>query len=193
MILLLAVLLVFVAGWLAVALRRRPTARSSAFIPRGYTVVSADLGHDRAMGGRGAILLRDDEWGIAGRADLLLKGPNGLVPVEYKRAGRSYRPGVPKSSHVLQLGANMILCEGDGRLGKRPAEGWLRYLDGQGRVLPGGEVRIANTPRLRGQVIERVQRMRRALLTREELHRDHRSAAKCSTCSLRVACDERIV
>lgn len=192
MIVLLTVLLVIVAGWLAVALRRRTVAQSSAFIPQGYTVVSADLGHDRTLGGRGAILLRDNEWGIVGKVDLLLEGPNGLFPVEYKRAGWPYRPGMPKSSHVLQLGANMLLCEGDGRFGNRPAEGWLRYLDGQGQVLPGGGVRIANTPRLRGQVIERVQRMRRALLTREELHRDHRSAAKCSKCSLRMVCDEGI-
>ncbi|MGD0265309.1 MAG: PD-(D/E)XK nuclease family protein [Candidatus Methylomirabilota bacterium] len=189
----LGFLLIGLSVWLAAAVSRRTRARQAAQLPAGMRILAADLGERLRSLGRGGVTLRDNEWGIAGKVDLVLETPNGYVPVEYKQAGPSYEPGTAKPGHVLQLATSMLLCEGDGRFGKRPAEGWLRYLDGQGRLLPGGEVRIANTPRLRDQVIASVQRMRRALVSREELHRDHQSAAKCAKCSRRLACDEGIV
>ncbi|MFI5340922.1 MAG: PD-(D/E)XK nuclease family protein [Candidatus Methylomirabilales bacterium] len=156
-------------------------------------MVSADLGDNEARRARGAVLLRDNEWGIVGKVDLVLEGPYGLVPVEYKSAGASFEPGKAKPSQVIQLATALVLCEGDGRLGTRPAEGWLRYVDDQGRILPGGEIKVPNTPQLRDHVKEIARRMRRALITQEPVHRSHRSAAKCGTCSLRMGCDEALI
>ena len=189
----LALLLIGLLVGLAAAVSRRTRARQAAQLPAGTRIRAADLGGRVRPLGRRSVTLRDPAWGIAGKVDLVLEGPTGYIPVEYKQAGARYRPGTAKPGHVLQLATSMRLCEGDGRFGTRPAEGWLRYVDGQGRLLPGGEVRVANTPWLRGQVITSLQRMRRALVTREELHRDHQSAAKCATCSRRLACDEGIV
>ena len=192
MIYMLTGLLVIVAVWLVLAVQQREKAQHAANIPQGYKVLSADLGHEGAMGSRGAVLLRDNEWGITGKVDLLLEGPDGPVPVEVKKPRGRYEPGRAKPWHELQLGTAMILCEGDGRIGRRPAEGWIRYVDARGQVLPGGEIRIPNATPLRNRVITLVQRMRRALLTKEEVHRDHRSAAKCAKCSMQTDCDEAI-
>ncbi len=188
----LALLLVGLSVSLAAAMAWRARARHAAQLPAGMRVRTADLGDRLRPLGRGPVILRNTEWGLAGRVDLVLEGPTGSIPVEYKRAGARYRPGTARMNHVLQLATSMLLCEGDGRFGTRPAEGWLRYVDGQGRVLPGGEVRVANSLWLQARLMACLQRMRRALVTREELHRDHQSAAKCAKCSRRLACDEGI-
>jgi CRISPR/Cas system-associated exonuclease Cas4 (RecB family) len=187
----LTVLLVVMTVCLALALVQRERQRAAAEIPAGYRVFAADLAPGQQLGGRGALLLRDDEWGIAGKVDLLLEGANGaVVPVEYKSAGARFEPSRPRPSHLLQLAGAMLLCEGDRRVGRRPVEGRLRYIDDAGRVVPGGEIRIENTPALREQLLDTVQRMRRALATGAEIHRDHRSGGRCRRCSQREACGE---
>jgi CRISPR/Cas system-associated exonuclease Cas4 (RecB family) len=187
----LTLLLVGMTVCLVLALLQRARHRAAAEIPAGYRVLAADLAPGLRIGGRGALLLRDNEWGIAGKVDLLLEGPHGaVVPVEYKSAGAGFKPGRVRPSHVLQLAGAMLLCEGDRRVGRRPAAGWLRYIDDTGRVVPGGAIRIENTPALREQLLDVVQRMRRALVTGTEMHRDQRSGGRCRRCSQRETCGE---
>ncbi len=189
----LTLLLLSVTVSLMLVLAQRTRQRTAAQIPAGYRVVAADLAPGTRLGGRGALLLRDSEWGIVGKVDLLLGGPDGIVvPVEYKSAWAGFQPGRPRPSHVLQLAGAMLLCEGDPRVGRRPAEGWLRYIDGAGRVVTGGEIRVKNTVALRERFLGVVQRMRRARMTEAEIHRDHQSGVSCRRCSQRDGCGEAV-
>ena len=152
--------------------------------PPGWRVLTSDL---RGQG----IVLRDMEWGLTGKIDLLLEGPKGeIVPVEYKRVWRGYEAGTSRASHCVQLAAYFLLCAGDSRLHRQPAEGWIRYVDEKGQVVPGGEVRIKNTPEARQQVITVAQRVRRAKVTRDEVHRTHNSRHNCRGCYDRGRCGE---
>ena len=177
---------------LVVSVWQRRKAQVAADVPKGYRVFSADLGHDTRLESRGAILLRDNEWGIAGKADLLLQNvvTRVVIPVEYKPAWQGFKPGKARPSHILQLATALALCQGDSRVGQSPPEGWIRYIDKRGALVPGGDVHIQNTPEIREHVIATAQRMRRALVTKDELHRDHRSVAKCRRCALQDTCGE---
>ena len=186
----LPAILALMTGCLLFALWQRARARSAAHVPAGYRVLAVDLGHTEAMGSRGGVLLRDNEWGIAGKVDLLLEGPDGIVPVEYKQAWEGYGPGKTRPSHMMQLAGGMLLCKGDSRVGRAPAEGWLRYIDERGHVVPGGEVRVPNSPELQAQVVELIRRMRRSLVGGGEIHRTHHSVAKCRRCGKRQVCGE---
>ena len=155
-------------------------------VPPGYRVLVSDLG------GRRGMLLRDNEWGVIGRPDLVLEHRAGgeVVLIEYKHAWRGYEPGTTRRSHALQLGAYFLLCEGDARIGRRPEYGLVRYVDESGHVVPGGEVRIRNTADLRQDVILTVQALRRAILTRAEQHRTHNTEYNCRHCADRRGCQE---
>jgi hypothetical protein len=160
---------------------KRP--RFAQAVPAGYRVLRMDLGHEERMGRRGPVLLRDDEWGIVGKVDLLLQGPEGeVVPVEYKSAWPNYEPGTARRSHLVQVATAFLLCQGDPRITRAPTEGWLRYVDDQGQVVPGGEVKVQNTPEARAQVLAIVERMRQALRRNAEVHRTHNTAYNCRRC-----------
>ena len=188
----LTVYLAILVIGLVICLLRQPRLQVAGGIPAGYEVLASDLGWQAAMGGHGALLLRDDEWGLVGKADLLLRSRDGeaVVPVEYKSVWPGYEVGTARPSHILQLGTAMLLCQADARVDRAPREGWIRYINDRGQLVMGGEVPVENTPALRERVIGLVQRMRRALITGDEAHRDHRSPAKCRRCGLRTACGE---
>jgi CRISPR/Cas system-associated exonuclease Cas4 (RecB family) len=187
-------LLAVLAMWLVVAVSRRSLARQAARLPARVRVVAGDLGETLERLGHRGRTLRDNEWGLVGKPDLLLEGPGGLVPVEVKRvAGEAARAPVrAHDSHVLQLGASFVLCEADGRLGQRPSEGWIRYVDRRGTVLPRGEFRIRNTPDLRAAVLEVIRKMRGVLQGGQEVHRSHAVPGRCAQCSVRGGCGESL-
>ncbi len=191
----LTILFFAMAALLVFSVWQRAQAQIAADVPKGYRVFSADLGHDTRLDSRGAILLRDNEWGITGKVDLLLQNvaTRAVIPVEYKAAWHGFEPGKAQPSHIHQLATALVLCEGDSRVGQSPPEGWIRYIDERGALVAAGEVHIQNTPEIRERVIATAQRMRRALVTSEELHRDHRSVAKCCRCALRDTCGEVLV
>ena len=169
----------------------RSTGTYRAAVPAGYQLVSMDLGHEARMGARGPVLLRDDEWGIVGKVDLLLRGPQGeVIPVEYKSAWKGYEAGTARRSHMVQLATAFLLCQGDPRINRAPVEGWIRYVDDQGKVVPGGEVKVQNTPEARAQVIEIVQRMRQAKRTKAEVHRTLNTGYNCRHCLNHGTCGE---
>ena len=175
-------------GRQAIHSRRR---RFQTAVPAGYQVVSMDLGHEARMGTRGPVLLRDDEWGIVGKVDLLLRGPQGeVVPVEYKSAWKGYEPGTARRSHMVQLATAFLLCQGDPRINRARVEGWIRYVNDRGEVVPGGEVKVQNTPEARAQVIEIVKHMRVARRTKAEVHRTHNTGYNCRHCLNHGTCGE---
>jgi CRISPR/Cas system-associated exonuclease Cas4 (RecB family) len=186
--------LVVLAVWLVVAVSRKRLARQAAQLPERVGVVAGDLGEKLERLGYRRRTLRDREWGLVGKLDLLLEGPRGLVPVEIKRVvGEAARAPVrAHDSHVVQLGASFVLCEADSRLGQRPNEGWIRYVDSRGKILPGGEFRIPNRPELRATVLEVIRRMRAALQGGPEVHRSHEVVGRCAHCSVRAECGESL-
>ncbi len=125
------------------------------------------------MDSRGAILLRDNEWSLTEKVDLLLQhiATRAVLPVEYKAAGQGFEPGKVRPSHILQLATALVLCQGDSRVRQTPPEGWIRYVDERGALVPRGEVHIQNTPEIREGVFATAQRMRRALAINKDLHR----------------------
>jgi CRISPR/Cas system-associated exonuclease Cas4 (RecB family) len=187
-------LLVVLAVWLVVAVSRNRLARQAAQLPERVRVVAGDLGGTLERLGYRGRTLRDSRWGLVGKLDLLLEGPGGLVPVEVKRvSGEATRaPARAHDSHVVQLGACFVLCAADVRVGQGPSEGWIRYVDGRGKILPGGEFRIPNTPELRATVLEVIRRMRVALQDGREVHRSHEAVGRCAHCSVRDGCGESL-
>ena len=194
MIQFLTLLFFALTALLVFSVRQQGRAQGAADVPKGYRVFAADLGRDTRMESRGAILLRDNEWGITGKVDLLVQqvATKTVIPVEYKSAWPGFEPGKARPSHILQLATALVLCQGDSRVGQTPPEGWLRYIDKRGAVVSGGEIHVENTPDIRERVIGIAQRMRRALVTGEEMHRSHRSVSKCQRCALRPRCGEAL-
>jgi CRISPR/Cas system-associated exonuclease Cas4 (RecB family) len=190
----LCLLLVGLSVWLAAAVYGRNLARQAAQLPARMRILAADLGERLRSLGRGSGTLRDNEWGLVGKIDLLLTGPEGRVAVEVKRATGAARreAGRAYDSHVLQMGVYLLVCESDPRVGQQPVEGRIRYVDRAGRLIPGGEVIVPNTPALRERVLEVVRRMRTALQSAQELHRSHEVPGRCAKCSVRGACSEAL-
>ncbi len=112
-----------VALWSVVS--RATLTRQASQLPRRMQILAADLGERLRSLGRGSVTPRDTEWGLAGKIDFLLTGPQGRVPVEVKRATGSARPeaGRAHDSHLLQMGVYLLVCESDPRVGQRPIEG----------------------------------------------------------------------
>jgi CRISPR/Cas system-associated exonuclease Cas4 (RecB family) len=187
MILLLFLLVVGALALLAAVTQSRE-AHEAADLPPGATVMSADLGPSMGIRELRGLTLRDSEWGLVGRPDLLLESSGDLELVEKKRR-RGWSPGRVYRSDRLQVGAYLLMCEADPKVGRRLPEGWVQYIDGDGRELPDGKVRVPNTDALRGEVIEVLRRIRQALRG-SEVHRDHSHASRCRSCSVKRACGE---
>lgn len=181
-------LLVMVALAVLAAVTRSKKARQDADLPADATVKSADLGPSRGIRELRGLTLRDSEWGLVGRPDLLFESSGDLELVEKKRR-RGWRPGRVYRSDRLQVGAYLLMCEADPKVGRRLPEGWIQYVDNEGRELPGGKVRVLNTEALRQEVIEVLRRIRQALRG-SEVHRDHSYASRCRSCSVKRACGE---
>lgn len=187
-VLLLGVLAVLGVGVL-LAYRIRNSGRAHLGMSGNASVASVDSGLGPDEAGLKTMTLHDDEWGLTGRPDLMLEERDGLVPVEWKRA--AVAPNTLRPSHQLQVGAQLLLCEADPQVGRRPTHGEVQYLDYEGRILLNGRFKVPNSEGLRRQVIETVGAMRNALRG-GEVHRDHETHAKCRKCSVRTACGEAL-
>ncbi|MEM4728934.1 MAG: PD-(D/E)XK nuclease family protein [Thermoplasmata archaeon] len=124
-------------------------------------------------------LLYSKTHGLRGRPDLILIQNGKRVPVELK-TGRT--PRGPLFSHILQLGAYMLLVEET--YGEPPPAGIIRY--------PERDERIEYSNELRMLVIFKLGEMREKLRT-GEVHRSHKRPGKCRSCSRRSCCPERLV
>jgi hypothetical protein len=111
MIVFLTLLLATMSATLLVTQHRRgQRAQVAAEIPPGYKIHAADLGHVETMGSKGRLLLVDNEWGLCGAPDLLLDGPEDVVPVEMKRVWKRYQC---KRDDGQSLGRLLVLPGGD--------------------------------------------------------------------------------
>lgn len=159
------------ALWLFAAGRR---TRLASGLPQG-DIIYTDDGAWRP----GVETLSAPAVGLTGRPDYLVEQLNGLViPVEIKS---TRAPRHPYRSHVLQLAAYCLLVTE--RYGVRPSHGILQYQD--------GAFAVDYTPELEQELRDTLDEMRDAF-SAADLPRSHNSAARCSGCSLRAMCDQRL-
>jgi CRISPR/Cas system-associated exonuclease Cas4 (RecB family) len=143
--------------------------RTAGLVPG--TLVDTDLS------GAGE-LLSDDEWGIQGRPDYVIRTQDGVIPVEVK-SGRT--PERPHENHVLQLACYLRLLEA--KTGSPPVYGLITYPEGTFRVEWDDDVQRY----LRGTLA----RMERAV-AEGRADRDHEHVGRCRGCARRAVCDERL-
>ncbi|MDD4308637.1 MAG: CRISPR-associated protein Cas4, partial [Thermoplasmata archaeon] len=123
-------------------------------------------------------LLVSEKLGLSGRPDYILMIDNEHIPVEIK-TGR-----VPRGllfSHILQVAAYCVLLEEE--FGTPPSHGILRYGHTQNVV--------DYDAALRDLVLLKLEEMREIMKT-GNAHRNHSKPGKCSHCSRKSECPERL-
>ncbi len=116
---------------------------------------------------------------LAGKPDYLVREGNAIVPVEVKSG---HAPREPREGHVLQLAAYCLLVEEN--LGARPQYGIIQYADRQ--------FAVDYTPELEAALFDALEGMRHDALAAAGPPRSHASAARCASCGVRDACDQRL-
>lgn len=160
--------------YVALRLRRDVMERREEYgVPEGEIEFTETLSEDSQN-------LVSEKYGINGKPDYIVVDKDGnYIPVEIK-TGRV--PKGPLFSHILQLASYCLLVEE--RYNKAPPYGILEYED---RV----KHKIEYTENLKNLVVEKVNEMRKALVTKN-VHRNHNRPGKCKSCSRRDACPERL-
>jgi CRISPR-associated exonuclease Cas4 len=123
-------------------------------------------------------LFSSDKYALRGRPDIILYADGKHIPVEMK-TGRT--PQGPLFSHILQLGAYMLLVEEVYK--SPPTHGILRY--------PERDEKIEWKDDLKKLVLEKMAEMREKLASKD-VHRNHNRPGKCRGCSRRKGCPERL-
>ena len=116
---------------------------------------------------------------LSGRPDYLIRHGETIVPVEVK-SGRA--PREPREGHVLQLAAYCLLVEEN--LGVRPRHGIIQYADRQ--------FAVDYTPELETALLAALADIRRGAAEPAGPPRSHASPARCASCGVREACDQRL-
>jgi CRISPR-associated exonuclease Cas4 len=119
--------------------------------------------------------LYDPLTDLSGRPDYLVKGNDGMIPVEVKS---SRAPARPYSSHVLQLAAYCHLA--GVAFGKKPKYGVVKYAD---RAFA-----VDYDSVMENELLDVIADMRRA--EQREPSRSHDSAQRCRACGFRQICDQ---
>ena len=168
-------LVAFVAGGLGIwLLLRAKRARHSTGLPQG-TVTYVDTGAwDRCERP-----LFSDRYRLTGRPDYLVRGSQGVIPVELKS---SAAPSKPYAAHVLQLAAYCLLVEE--HEGRTPPHGIIKYRD--------RAFEIEFTDGLRSELLNTLDAIRRDLGARD-VARDHEQTGRCRGCGYRNLCDQSLL
>ncbi|MDH4122502.1 MAG: CRISPR-associated protein Cas4 [Thermoplasmata archaeon] len=126
-----------------------------------------------------AELLVSEKYGISGRPDYILIVENSDIPVEVK-TGRT--PRGPLFSHILQLATYCLLLEE--KSGKKVPYGILKYGTDQ-HVIDFDES-------LKKTLLQKIAEIREIADGRKAAHRNHNRPVKCTNCSRRDNCPERL-
>jgi len=126
-----------------------------------------------------APLLRAKHVPLQGRPDYVVEKEGAFIPVEVK-SGKT--PRRPYDSHVMQLAAYCFLVQE--HYGARPPYGVLAY--------PDQQFEIRYTSKLEDDMLRYMLRIELAQRT-GNVHRDHENPRRCSGCSRREGCPERLV
>ncbi|MCS5535760.1 MAG: Dna2/Cas4 domain-containing protein, partial [Candidatus Poseidoniales archaeon] len=130
--------------------------------------------------GESAALLVDEEIGIRGRPDQIVKIDNQFIPVEQK-TGKI--PREPHDSHRMQLLAYLHLVSNT--TGTMPDYGILRYGGDALFTVPWNDSEKENL----ATSIQEVQR----LMVEGGAQRNHERIGKCRNCSRRKMCPQSLV
>ncbi len=123
-------------------------------------------------------LLISKRYKLSGRPDIILERDGHSIPVEIK-TGRV--PKGPFFSHILQLAAYCTIIEDN--TSKAPPYGIIRYGE--------TEFEIPFDKDLKDLLFEKVDMMRNSMST-GVVHRNHHRVGKCTHCSRRKSCPERL-
>jgi CRISPR-associated exonuclease Cas4 len=164
-----------------ISLRSASRGKEILSIPEDGTVIEA---YDIDKGGGDNEPLVSRRHFLIGSPDLVIE-ENGLkIPVEIK-SGRV--PPKPHFSHVMQLGAYLILIDANfkqvtpyGYVEYRPSEGNRRRFTEEWDMMA------------KAMVLSKVSEIRESEKT-GIAHRNHRREGKCRNCSRRQGCPERMV
>jgi len=154
--------------WVSARLRQR------AGLPRGRVIYS-DAGAWR----RNEQSLYAARYHLVGKPDYLVRDGSAIVPVEVKSGAA---PAQPREGHVLQLAAYCLLVEET--LGVRPAYGIIQYADWQ--------FAVDYTPQLQAWLLQCLNAVQRDAVLPQGPARSHETPARCATCGVRAACDQRL-
>lgn len=164
-------ILLFLLGLVLLWLARRQQKASG--LPGGRVIYS-----DTRDWGAVEKPLYDPELGLTGKPDYLVEQGNTIIPVEVKSRRVA---DAPYDSHIFQLAAYCRLVEV--AYGKRPAYGILKYANRTFAIDYTAELET----HLRGLLIQ-IREQERL----KNVDRSHQSAARCSACGYRAACEQKL-
>jgi CRISPR-associated exonuclease Cas4 len=124
-------------------------------------------------------LLYSKKYGLRGKPDYIVKINNKYIPVEVK-TGKI--PKGPHFSHIIQIAAYCLLIHDNYKI--RPPFGIITYSKEQ-------KHKINYDNKLEELVKEKIQDMRECI-KKNEAHRNHKRVGKCSYCSRRKKCPEKL-
>ena len=158
------------------ALSRR--VRTRIGIPAGE-IFYQDLGGQPFQ----AEVLRSSLWGISGKPDCLIRTPEGVVPLEFKRSKKAPARGEVYPNHRIQNLAYCALVEDQMRV--RVPYGIVIYAGQQVR-------RVDYTDASRTWLAEVIDEVRKARML-PIVMRNHHISGRCSGCGLRPHCDQSLI
>ena len=123
-------------------------------------------------------VFKSERYGLSGRPDYVIKLADNIIPVEEKK-GRT--PQGPLFSHILQVAAYCLLIEDI--MGKAPPYGLLKY--------PEREDEIEYNDDIKKMLVEKLGEMR-GIISTGDAHRNHDRPGKCTHCSRREVCPEKL-
>ena len=127
--------------------------------------------------------LRSSRHFLVGMPDLVIEEEGLKVPVEFKSGKPPFKPHF---SHVMQLGAYLILV--DEQYGQTSTHGYIEY--GQDRDRRK-RFQVDWDMITKAQTLSKVSEIRDAERS-GVAHRDHNRPGKCRSCSRREGCPERL-
>lgn len=129
------------------------------------------------IGGKDSKSFKSERYGLIGKPDYVVEVHGESVPVEVK-TGR--KPRGPLFSHILRVGAYCLLLEENGA---KVSHGILKYDD--------IEYEIEYDEELKKLILAKIEEMRYLVKT-GAVHRNHHRVGKCTSCSRRMICPERL-
>ena len=130
--------------------------------------------------GKSAALLIDQQTGIRGRPDQIVKIDNQFIPVEQK-TGKI--PERPHDSHKMQLMAYLHLVENT--TGVKPDYGILRYG-------PDTLFTVQWDSAIKEDLLDSIKEIQR-LMVEGGAKRNHDRKGKCKNCSRRIHCSQSLI
>lgn len=132
--------------------------------------------------------LFDQELGLTGKPDYIIKKGHEIIPVEIKSGGGN---STPRDSHIYQLAAYCYLIQKT--FEQRPAYGIIHYTCGNEKSIKNNSqtYTINYTKQLETTLLTAINQIRSSENHRE-IPRSHHSPSRCKRCGYRTNCDQRL-